>query len=35
MHRLRDLLQQAGVSSPWDDGFTPVTVPAMVGARPS
>ena len=35
MHRLRDLLQQAGVSSAWDDGFTPVSIPAMVGAHPS
>jgi hypothetical protein len=35
MHRLRDLLLQAGVSSPWDDGFIPVAVPVMVGSSPA
>ena len=34
MHRLRDLLLQAGVSSPWDDGFAPVVVPAMMASHP-
>ena len=34
MHRLRDLLLQAGVSSPWDDAFVPIGAAVMAGSHP-
>ena len=35
MHRLRDLLLQAGETSPWGEAFSPTSAPAMVGSLPS
>ena len=35
MHRLKALLLDAGVMPVWDEASAPMTVPAMVGSRPS